>query len=130
MSYDVEKRKEDLLEISQKKGLEEILRPLVREIHLFDTMLSGTVYIEDTSVFEALKENEKLLLQREVTKFDADAVAVLNQNHQKIGCLPEKDSPVFSRLMDAGKLLNGRVISVFYRDGFYRVKIGIWLMDY
>ena len=130
MSNELTVKNEDLLAVVTDRNLGEILKPLVKEIHLFDTVIAGTSYIKDSSLFEALEQNEKLILQREDNKFDSKAILILNSQKQKLGYVPERDNQIFSRLMDAGKLLIAKVISVMNNDGFYRVRIGIWLVDY
>ena len=130
MSNELMVKNEDLLAVVTDRNLGEILKPLVKEIHLFDTVIAGTSYIKDSSLFEALEQNEKLILQREDNKFDSKAILILNSQKQKLGYVPERDNQIFSRLMDAGKLLIAKVISVMNNDGFYRVRIGIWLVDY
>lgn len=121
---------ESLIALVEEKSLTELIRPLVNEIHLFDTIISGTSFAEDPSLYEALKENEKLILQRESNRFDECAIVILNQEKKKLGYIPERDNLIFSRLMDAGKLLFAKVISVVEKDGFYRIRIGICLADY
>ena len=130
MKNELEIKKDDLLTVVEDKSLGELIKPLVNEIHLFDTVIAGTTYIDDETVYETLENGEKLILQRENNKFDSKAILILNQDKKKLGYVPERDNMVFSRLMDAGKLLIAKVISVRNRDGFYRVSIGIYLVDY
>lgn len=130
MNNELTIKKDDLLAVVEDRNLGEIIKPLVNEIHLFDTVIAGTSYIRDDSLFESLEQNEKLILQREENKFDSKAILILNSQKQKLGYVPERDNQIFSRLMDAGKLLIAKVISVMNNDGFYRVRIGIWLVDY
>ena len=130
MKNELEIKKDDLLTVVEDKSLGELIKPLVNEIHLFDTVIAGTTYIDDETVYETLENGEKLILQRENNKFDSKAILILNQEKKKLGYVPERDNMVFSRLMDAGKLLIAKVISVRNRDGFYRVSIGIYLVDY
>ena len=130
MNNELTIKKDDLLAVVEDRNLGEIIKPLVNEIHLFDTVIAGTSYIRDESLFESLEQNEKLILQREENKFDSKAILILNSQKQKLGYVPERDNQIFSRLMDAGKLLIAKVISVMNNDGFYRVRIGIWLVDY
>ena len=70
MKQELELRKEDLLTVVEEKSLGEILKPLVKEIHLFDTVIAGTSFIEDKHLYEALQEKEKLILQREGSRED------------------------------------------------------------
>ena len=130
MMNELEIKKDDLLTVVEDKSLGELIKPLVNEIHLFDTVIAGTTYIDDETVYETLGNGEKLILQRENNKFDSKAILILIQDKKKLGYVPERDNMVFSRLMDAGKLLIAKVISVRNRDGFYRVSIGIYLVDY
>ena len=130
MMNELEIKKDDLLTVVEDKSLGELIKPLVNEIHLFDTVIAGTTYIDDDTLYETLETGEKLILQRENNKFDSKAILILNQDKKKLGYVPERDNMVFSRLMDAGKLLIAKVISVRNKDGFYRVRIGIYLVDY
>ncbi len=122
--------KNDLIQAIEDKSITDIIKPLVNEIHLFDTFIAGTTHLEDKSVLDAVAEGDKVSLRREENKFDDKAILVLNQDGRKLGYIPEKDNLVFSRLMDAGKLLIGRVNDIQVRGSFHKIKIGIALVDY
>ena len=109
--------------------IEEILHPLIREIHLYDTWIAGIAQMEDKSILRALKENEELLMQREKNEFDSNAILIMNNEMQKLGYVPEKDNTVFARLMDAGKTLKAKVIRVREPRTGLNVSIGIFLVD-
>ena len=109
--------------------LGEILQPLIREIHLFDTWIAGTTHLEDKSVLKELKPEAELFLQRENNEFDSRAILVLNSDKQKLGYVPEKDNIVFSRLMDAGKILKAKVAKIEEKGSWTKVTIGIYLVD-
>lgn len=130
MSNELTIKNQDLLTVVEDKSLGELIKPLVNEIHLFDTVIAGTTCIEDETLYDRLEKDEKLILQRENNKFDSKAIMILNRQKQKLGYIPERDNAVFSRLMDAGKLLIAKVISVRNTNGYYRVGIGIFLVDY
>ena len=102
----------------------------MNEIHLFDTFIAGTTHLEDKSVLDDIEEGDKLTLRRELNKFDEKAILVLDQSERKLGYIPEKDNAVFSRLMDAGKLLIAKVSDIQLHGSFHKVKIGIYLVDY
>ena len=59
-------------------GLGNLLKPLIREIHLFDTYIAGITHLEDKSVLETIKVGDELILQREDNPFDKKAILVLN----------------------------------------------------
>ncbi|MBQ6513914.1 MAG: HIRAN domain-containing protein [Clostridia bacterium] len=110
-------------------GIGEIIQPLIREIHLFDTWIAGTTHLEDKSVLKELKAEAELLLQREDNQFDSKAILVLNSDKKKLGYVPEKDNVVFSRLMDAGKILKAKVSKIEEKGSWTKVTIGIYLVD-
>ncbi len=107
----------------------DIIQPLIREIHLFDTWIAGTTHLEDKTVLKVLKAEDELTLQRENNEFDSRAILVLNRDKQKLGYVPEKDNIIFSRLMDAGKILKAKVAKIEEKGSWTKVTIGIYLVD-
>lgn len=124
------KSKNDIIAMADAKGLGEVIKPLSREIYLFDTYVAGTTYLKDQSVLDEVKKGDKLILRREDNRFDELAILVLNESGKKLGYVPEKDNEVFARLMDAGKLLCGRIKSVDPRGSFRLINIEIYLVDF
>ena len=127
------------LTVQQKTGviqalnqgqLGEMIKPLVNEIHLFDTFVAGTTYLDDDSVLDEIAAGDKLRLRREDNKFDEKAILVLDAQNRKLGYIPRKDNVVFSRLMDAGKLLMAKITDIDMVEAFTRIRIGIYLVDY
>jgi hypothetical protein len=88
------------------------------------------MFIKDTSVFEGLKRGDKLLLQREENKFDNNAILVMTEGKAKLGYIPENDNLIFARLMDAGKLLCGRIKNIEPKGTFRVINIEILLVDF
>lgn len=131
MTQEIEIKNAGLVEAVERKDLGDILKPLVKEIHLFDTFIAGTSHLEDEMPLEALAVGDRLTLRRETdNRFDDKAILVLDEQGRKLGYVPEKDNIIFSRLLDAGKLLIGRVAKIERLKGFAKVAIGIWLVDY
>ena len=110
-------------------GLGNLLKPLIREIHLFDTYIAGITHLEDKSVLESLEVGDELILQREDNPFDKKAILILNPEKKKLGYVPEKDNVVFSRLMDAGKMLKAKIAEIKPGEWFTRIEISIFLVD-
>ncbi len=130
MSNDLVVNKNDLIQAIEDKSVGDIIKPLVNEIHLFDTFIAGTTHLEDQSVLDEVAEGDKLSLRREENKFDSKAILILNQGGSKLGYIPEKDNLIFSRLMDAGKLLIAKVSDIQMHGSFHKIRIGIYLVDY
>ncbi len=124
-------KNDDLAVLTQAKGIGDVLKPLIKEIHLFDTYIAGTTHLKDKSVLDEIEVGQKLPLKREINKFDEKAIMLITENGKKVGYIPEKDNIIFSRLMDAGKLLSAKVTDIKARKGdFMQISIGIYLLDF
>ena len=124
-------KNDDLAVFTQAKGIGDVLKPLIKEIHLFDTYVAGTTHLKDESVLDEIEVGQKLTLKREINKFDEKAIMLITENGKKVGYVPEKDNVIFSRLMDAGKLLSAKVTDIKERKGdFLQISIGIYLIDF
>ncbi len=119
-----------LVKALDQQGIGEVLKPLIREIHLFDSYVAGTAHLKDKSVLEEIKDGDKLSLLREDNKFDDNAIMLITESKKKLGYVPEKDNLIFARLMDAGKLLAAKITKIEKRGGFYQISIGIYLVDF
>lgn len=120
-----------LAAMAQNNGLEQAIKPLVREVHLFDTYIAGVSYLDDKTVLQRLKIGDKLVMKREENKFDDKAILLLTHEGQKIGYVPEKDNVIFSRLMDAGKMLIASIKNIrAYSTDYQLISIGIYLVDF
>ena len=120
----------DLVTAISNTNLGDIIKPLTQEIHLFDTNIAGTTYLKDKTVLEEIQVGDRLNLRREDNKFDRNAILVLTEDGRKVGYVPEKDNLIFSRLMDAGKLLVARITKVTPHSGYTQISIGILLVDF
>lgn len=96
-------------------------KPFERDIFLFDTHVAGTSHVEGIEELEPhLNVDDKLNFFREPDNpYDARAILVMNAHGVKIGYVPKTDNAIFSRLMDAGKLLFARIA--------HKEKAGHWL---
>ena len=130
MANDLVISQENTLALSEKYDFGELIKPLKKELFLMETYIAGTSY-RDKSIFEELKDNERLILKREPQNhFDDKAILVLDSRKRKLGYIPEKDNTVFSRLMDGGKLLFCKVTGI--DDDGYKplIDIGVYLEDF
>lgn len=130
MANELTEKQQGLVSLVKDKELGDIIKPLVKEIHLFDSYIAGTTHLEDKSVLEALAVGDMLSLQREDNKFDTNAILVLNGDGKKLGYVPEKDNIIFARLMDAGKLLKAKISRIEQRGSFTQISVGIYLVDF
>ena len=118
------------VELFQQNSLGDVLKPLIREIHLFDSYVAGTTYLKDASVLEKIKVDDPLTLKRENNMYDKNAILVLTADKKNLGYLPEKDDTVFARLMDAGKILKAKITDISTKDDYFTmINIAIYLVD-
>ena len=106
-------------------------QPFERDIYLFDTHVAGTSFIEGIEELEPhLNLGDKLDFFREPDNpHDKQAIVIKNQDGIKVGYVPRKDNLIFSRLMDAGKLLFGRITAKEMRDSWLKMDIKIFLHE-
>ena len=130
MENELSIKKDGLISLVEERDLGNIIKPLTKEIHLFDSFVAGTTHLSDSSVLETIKVGDKLSLMREDNKFDSNAVMILTEEKKKLGYVPEKDNIIFARLMDAGKLLVAKITKIEKRGSFTQISIGIYLVDF
>ncbi len=126
----IEQKTGGLVSTISQQGLGEMLKPLIKEIHLFDSYVAGTTYLQDKSVLEEIKIDDKLSLMREDNKFDKNAILLITESKKKLGYVPEKDKIIFARLMDAGKVLVAKIKKIEKKGTFTQISIGIFLVDF
>lgn len=126
----IEQKTEGLVATINQQGIGELLKPLIKEIHLFDSYVAGTTHLQDQSVLDEIQIDDKLSLLREDNKFDKNAIMLVTESKKKLGYVPEKDNLIFARLMDAGKLLVAKIKKIQKRGSFTQISIGIYLVDF
>lgn len=122
----------DLIEYLIKTGTGlDLPKPFERDIYLFDTYVAGTSHIEGIeNIGESLKEGDRLVFYREPeNEHDPQAIRIENLKGEKIGYVPRKDNVVFSRLMDAGKVLFAKVIEKEMKGKWLKIKIKIYIHE-
>ena len=120
----------ELVLAMEQHEIGELLQPLIREIHLFDSFVAGTTHLGDPSVLQEIKVGDQLSLLRENNKFDSNAILILTADKKKLGYVPEKDNIIFARLLDAGKMLAAKIKEIEKKGSFTKIAIGIYLVDF
>ena len=108
-----------------------ISQPFERDIFLFDTHVAGTTHIEGIEELEPqLKIDEKLSFFREPNNpYDKQAIVIKTESGTKIGYIPQLDNVIFARLMDAGKLLFGRISRKDKKGNWVKIDIKVFLHE-
>ena len=120
----------ELVLAMEQHAIGDLLQPLIREIHLFDSFVAGTTHLSDPSVLEEIKVGDQLSLLRENNKFDSNAILILTADKKKLGYVPEKDNIIFARLLDAGKMLAAKITGIEKKGSFTKIAIGMYLVDF
>ena len=105
--------------------------PFERDIYLFDSHVAGTTFISGIKELEPhLNINDRLDFLREPdNEYDPKAIVIKTVNGVKIGYVPKDDNLIFSRLMDAGKLLFGRITNKETKGNWVKIDIKIFLHE-
>jgi len=108
-----------------------IPQPFEKDIFLFDSHIAGTTFIEGIEELEPhLNIGDKLDFFREPNnKYDKKAIVIKNKDGVKIGYVPREDNVIFSRLMDAGKLLFGKITEKELKGNWLKINIKIYLHE-
>ena len=105
--------------------------PFERDIYLFDSHVAGTTFISEIKELEPhLNINDRLDFFREPdNEYDPKAIVIKTVNGVKIGYVPKDDNLIFSLLMDAGKLLFGRITNKEIKGNWVKIDIKIFLHE-
>lgn len=108
-----------------------IPKPFEHDIFLFDSHVAGTTFIEGIEELEPhLKIDDRLDFFREPDNpHDKKAIVIKNTDGVKVGYVPREDNVIFSRLMDAGKLLFGKITHKEMKGKWLNIKIKIYLHE-
>ena len=121
----------ELVTLTNGGDISTVIKPLVKEIHLFDSYVAGTSHLKDKSVYDEIQEGCRLTMRRENNKFDDNAIMLIAPSGKNIGYVPEADNIIFARLLDAGKMLVAYVRDFKkVSENFMKINIGIYLVDF
>lgn len=114
-----------------KNGEISIPKPFEKDIFLFDTYVAGTTHIEGIEELEPhLNNDDRLEFLREPdNRYDEQAIVIKTGDGVKIGYVPKQDNVIFARLMDAGKLLFGRITSKEKKGSWVKIDIKVFLHE-
>lgn len=131
MSDLIKKDDNNFLSIFHGGELPDLPKPFEQEIFLFKTHVAGTTHIENIYEIEKkLKIDDKLKFYREPkNQYDPQAIRVETELGEKIGYIPKDDNIIFSRLMDAGKILFGRIKKKENINNWIHIEMNIYLKE-
>ena len=107
------------------------LKPFAREIMLIECRVAGTSHYNVKDIEDNLKKGDTLPLQREPkNSFDSLAIKILDEAGHLIGYVPRVKNEALARLMDAGKLLFGKIENKYWQGDWLQIEARIYMRDF
>ena len=105
-------------------------KPFVQEVELLNCNIAGTTFLNLEDIEPKLKKHQLLVLKREPkNEYDDYAILILTEDGQKLGYVPQEKNEVLSNLMDAGKLLFGKLNEKTWVDDWLKLDVQVYLRD-
>lgn len=116
--------------LNNKVGLD-IEKPFAQEIFLIEVHIAGTTHIDNIEELEPkLTEGIAVKFYREPNnKYDSKAIVVKDKDGNKLGYIPRDKNEILSRLMDAGKLVYGKVKNKEKIGEWVKIEMEVFLRD-
>ena len=112
--------------------LDKILEPLKKEIKLSEEFVNGSKKAPK-KIIENIKIGDELSLKRNTKdKFNEFSIFFYNAENKKVGVMPEENTEIYARLMDAGKILKAKVLAKVYDEEYeyWNISATIYLIDF
>lgn len=107
------------------------LMPFAKEIMLIECQIAGTSHRDITEVEPTLVPGDLLVLKREQQNpHDSLAIMIFNEGGHHLGYIPRAKNEALARLMDAGKLLFGRLESKVMQGSWLKAQMRVFMRDF
>jgi hypothetical protein len=105
--------------------------PFITEIQLMECYVAGTTFREDIDEIEPeLQKDDLLVLKREPdNEHDKLAIAIYDKGERRIGYIPQRKNEILARLMDAGKIVFGKIESKKWQSSWLNINILVYMRD-
>lgn len=113
-------------------GKDGVPLPFVKEIFLMECLVAGTSHVDAIEEKTAAISTDALLgfLREPGNPHDSLAIQILNQHNLQIGYVPRNRNEVIARLMDAGKLVFGKVEKKEQESSWIKISIKVFMRDF
>ena len=113
-------------------GAPVVPKPLSQPILIMpEVRVAGTSHVDDIDeIAEALHEGDRLSFRRQADNpYDEWAIRVLDGDGREMGWFPADKNEVPARLMDGGKELFGKVVSMELAGSWHKIGMAVYLDD-
>ena len=116
--------------LKNQNGLN-IEKPFSQEIFLIEVHIAGTTHVDNIEILEAKLEigTEVKFYREPDNQYDSKAIIVTDKDKNKLGYIPRNKNEILSRLMDAGKLLYGKVKNKEKIGDWIKIEMEVYLKD-
>jgi len=112
-------------------GKDGLPMPFVREIFLLECHVAGTAFRNLADIEPNLVPGNILTFKREPgNKHDKLAIEIFDQEEHSLGYVPRQKNEVLARLMDAGKLVFGKIESIKNINKWLKIDVMIFMRDF
>lgn len=107
------------------------LQPFVQEIMLIESHIAGTSHRELKDVEPSLSVGSVLPLKREPgNPHDSLAIMIFDEAGHHLGYIPKVKNEALARLMDAGKLLFGKLEKREWQADWLKADIRVFMREF
>ena len=104
--------------------------PFTKEIFLIETHIAGTSHIDIEEIEPTISAKDILVFKRDKdNKHDNLAIRIYTKDGQNIGFVPRDNNEILARLMDAGKLIFGNLISKEWQGTWLHLQIKVFMRE-
>jgi len=106
------------------------MMPFVKEIFLIESRIAGTAYFNLKEIEPDVKIADNLVFIREPENaHDKKAISILDFKGNKLGYIPKEQNEILANLLDAGKLVFGKVDDKKWLGNWLKLTIKVYLRD-
>jgi len=103
-------------------------KPFVSEIFLLDCHIAGTTHVDLSQIEARLTVEDLLVFKREPDNpVDPLAILILDTDGHKLGYVPRVKNEVLARLMDAGKMIFGKLKNKENIDNWLKLSVMVYM---
>ncbi|MGI5843221.1 MAG: HIRAN domain-containing protein [Candidatus Xenobium sp.] len=104
--------------------------PFAREIFLMECRVAGTSHLDLQDLEAELEPGNRLECRREPENpHDSLAILLQDAKGRKLGYVPRERNEVLARLLDAGKVVFGRLEAKKWVGNWLKLEIRVFLQD-
>ncbi|MEI6089048.1 MAG: HIRAN domain-containing protein [bacterium] len=104
--------------------------PFVKEIFLIESQVAGTAYhnLKEIEPYINIADNMVFIREPE-NQYDNKAIAIMDVKGNRLGYIPKEKNEILANLLDAGKLIFGKLEHKQWLGDWLKLKIKVYLRD-